>query len=805
MKHSRFVMTMALLIGVMGCSVKESMDTTDEPFQVVFEATPFLDGDAGEDTKTYVTPNANYSAYEFFWSAQDTVGIFPSQGNQVAFSMASGAGASSATFDGGAWTCKVGYTYRSYYPLVREFDLDPTGIPVTFKGMKQVGNANSDHFRQCDYMYAPATTKEGNYLNFSYQHLIAAVLPWVELPAGHYTKLTLSLDEPLFVTKGEYDLTAATPAIVGTQFSNTLSIDLDVTFANAETLIAYVPIAPMNMTGKTLTITVTRDNGIPYQYTYVPGKPYAASNIYRLRAPNSMVDHSTENITFADSKVKEKLVAAFDANSDGEISYEEAAAVTSSADLKAAFGAIKTYKSFDEFQFFTGITSVPDNMFEEWVLLTSVILPDNIVYVGSNAFKGCVKLASPITIPESVTFIGNYAFYGCTGLTSITIPDGVTSIGDSAFQNCTGLTSVTISEGVTSIGDRAFYYCSSLTSISIPEGVTSIGEYAFYGCTGLTSVIIPDSVTNMPDAFVGCTGLTSIIIGDSVANINTAFYGCTGLTSVTIPESVTNVWNAFSGCTGLTSVSIPDSVTFLYGTFQNCTGLTSVTIPESVTDVMHAFSGCTGLTSVIIGDSVTHMSSAFEGCTSLTSVTIPNSVTYMANAFSGCTGLTSVTIPNSVTDMSSAFEGCTSLTSVTIPNSVTNMANAFSGCTGLTSVTIPNSVTDIRSAFENCTGLTSVTISEGVTSIGDRAFYYCSSLTSISIPEGVTSIGGYAFYGCTGLTSITVLAIDVPSCGLVVFPYSDNCPIYVPPARVDAYKTAENWSDYANRIQAIPE
>ena len=61
-------------------------------------------------------------------------------------------------------------------------------------------------------------------------------------------------------------------------------------------------------------------------------------------------DPSAENIVFADEKVKAKLVAAFDTNGDGELSYAEAAAVTS---LKGVFGSIKTYKSFDEFQYFT--------------------------------------------------------------------------------------------------------------------------------------------------------------------------------------------------------------------------------------------------------------------------------------------------------------------------------------------------------------------------------------------------------------------------------------------------------------------
>ena len=84
-----------------------------------------------------------------------------------------------------------------------------------------------------------------------------------------------------------------------------------------------------------------------------------------------------------------------------------------------------------------------------------------------------------------------------------------------------------------------------------------------------------------------------------------------------------------------------------------------------------------------------------------------------------------------------------------------------------------------------------------------QAFYGCTSLTSITIPSGVTSIGNNTFNGCTSLTSITVEATTPPTLGLNVFNNTNNCPIYVPAESVDAYKTANNWSKYADRIKAI--
>ena len=120
---------------------------------------------------------------------------------------------------------------------------------------------------------------------------------------------------------------------------------------------------------------------------------------------------------------------------------------------------------------------------------------------------------------------------------------------------------------------------------------------------------------------------------------------------------------------------------------------------------------------------------------------------------------------------------------------------------------IPDGVTSIgNSIFRNCSGLTSVTIGDGVTSIGNYAFGYCSSLTSITIPVGVTSIGDWAFYVCSKLKSIIITAVVPPTLSNVnAFQDTNNCPIYVPAASVDAYKTANTWSNLADRIEAISE
>ena len=305
-------------------------------------------------------------------------------------------------------------------------------------------------------------------------------------------------------------------------------------------------------------------------------------------------------IPFDDDNVKALCLANWDTNGDGLLIETEAETVT---DLGEVFLRNTEITSFNELQYFTGLTSIGDGAFYYCIGLTSVTIPNSVTSIGASAFSGCSGLTS-VTIPNSVTSIGDGAFSHCIGLTSVTIPNSVTNIGNYAFWECSGLTSVTIPNSVTSIGDNAFWGCSSLTSVTIPNSVTNIGNHAFWECSGLTSVTIPNSVTSIGDgAFMYCPCLTSVTIPNSVTNIgNYAFFACIGLTSVTIPNSVTSIGDyAFLNCIGLTSVTIPNSVTSIGdGAFYECIGLTSVTIPNSVTSIGDgAFYMCRGLTVVL--------------------------------------------------------------------------------------------------------------------------------------------------------------------------------------------------------------
>ena len=130
---------------------------------------------------------------------------------------------------------------------------------------------------------------------------------------------------------------------------------------------------------------------------------------------------------------------------------------------------------------------------------------------------------------------------------------------------------------------------------------------------------------------------------------------------------------------------------------------------------------------------------------------------------------------------------------------------SFYRCKELQEVSLPLVTKLSESAFCECSKLTAVDL-PNVTKIGSAAFRDCTSLTNAKFPKA-TSIQSQAFYGCSSLSSFIVgieLDDETAICKLsdtYSLPSSIGV-IYVPYNLQEQYKTATNWSSFADKIQA---
>ena len=354
----------------------------------------------------------------------------------------------------------------------------------------------------------------------------------------------------------------------------------------------------------------------------------------------------------------------------------------------------------------------------------------------------------------------------------------VSRSGSAYTVDCNSTSSNTISSADTQSG-LEYFDISDSTSNNTPVSVVfgdccqSIGSAACNGWTYLTSVTISDNVKTLgAQSFYNTPRVEHLKIGSGITQLNNSYtFYSTGRSGSTKPNL------DLSANVGL---NVGDNVS-QYCYFNN------VIFPNNCTLGTSSFYYCSASTlsfgTGTIISKVGVYTSPFSNSTIL-NIDL-NGVTLIGDfAFYSVSGFTSITIPPSVTTFGQyAFSGASSLNSVTIDYA----SNATLG----------------GNQFKD-SSITSLTIGSNPTSIGQSMFRGCTGLTSIVIPSNISSIGGYTFRDCTGLTSITVESTTPPTLGNIVFDNTNNCPIYVPPESVDAYKAASGWSSYASRIKAIP-
>ena len=215
-----------------------------------------------------------------------------------------------------------------------------------------------------------------------------------------------------------------------------------------------------------------------------------------------------------------------------------------------------------------GVTTIGKRAFGDCASLQTIIIPNSVVEIKEEAFSECLSLKKLFVYPSNVTYssydncnvivnkTNGTLVAGCS--TSI-IPDDVINIGTGAFKSCQGLDSIILPHGVKFISDEAFEDCVELTGIRFPHEVSFIGSSSFKGCSSLSSIKLPTKLEVIwCDAFNSCNNLFEIDIPENVWCIDAgAFMNCNSLKVINLPASITRIGNyAFWSCDELTDVHI---------------------------------------------------------------------------------------------------------------------------------------------------------------------------------------------------------------------------------------------------------
>lgn len=478
------------------------------------------------------------------------------------------------------------------------------------------------------------------------------------------------------------------------------------------------------------------------------------------------------------------------------------------------------------------VTEIPSCMFQNCSSLKTVENTRNVTYIYGSAFQNCNNLIEldlgsckienwafgycsrlqSIGELAKCTFVGSYAFYYCSNLEKVDL-SMCTSVGSNTFSGCSKLQSIG-NHKLASIPDNAFWGCSNLENIDLSI-CTSVGSEAFSGCSKLHSVNTSKCNYIGDDAFYCCSSITEVDLTACKSLGDNAFNGCKKLENVIGLENFKSIPDRAFPLTALKTVKIPVCTTIGISAFDGCSSITEVDLSACKEMGVNAFSGCTKLENVIGLENLKSIPyGAFNG-TALKSVNLPVCTTIGIRAFNGCSGLQSVDLPVCVSiegeksDGFGAFENCTSLTNLNLPQCTTVGSYAFKGCSVLQSVNLPVCAT-----------------------IGDFAFLFCSSLQSVDLPK-INSIGIYTFWG-SGITKIS-LPETLKDMGYQCFdkvteytfngtqpavlyekrnqdksqdhPAFDGVPfiILVPESAIDAYKIADVWKNYADKILSLSD
>ena len=295
---------------------------------------------------------------------------------------------------------------------------------------------------------------------------------------------------------------------------------------------------------------------------------------------------------------------------------------------KIPYSAFQNKQSLTRFVFPDNLTTIGACAFSQTNLTGSLIIPEGVIDIQSEAFSDCSSLTGTLSFPSTLQYIGNpgdigtfdednyfgnpaNVFKSCGFISEIIIPDNVRYIGDGSFWLCSGLYgdlilptklkylgattfaycnnikgSLIIPASLTRICDDSFRECGFDGNLTLPDGITAIGSSAFSSCKFKGELVLPKNIEVIGEfAFSGNNFSGELRLPEKLISIGMcSFYGNLRLSgTLKFGDEILSIGtSAFSECRGIEKLIFSKNIESIGATaFQNCFGVGSI-VCESV-------------------------------------------------------------------------------------------------------------------------------------------------------------------------------------------------------------------------------
>ena len=220
----------------------------------------------------------------FSWQYDDVIGVYTTKGTRIKhWALDVSDGGKAATFSSYGWSLVEKRKYYLYYPYNDSYfknDTPITNLPITFDGQMQSGNNSLSHIATYDYMIGEGITDD-NSADFKLNHLCSVIrIEYVSPKSAVYTNVALRTTDNVFCRTAEMNL--ETQSINPTGKDSYASLRLDrIEVEEGETLVAYLVVAPLDLTGWDVKLAIATEDGGEVEFD-VQANELRAGKLYLL-------------------------------------------------------------------------------------------------------------------------------------------------------------------------------------------------------------------------------------------------------------------------------------------------------------------------------------------------------------------------------------------------------------------------------------------------------------------------------------------------------------------------------------------